>query len=177
MESHDALVLIAELAVAIAGFSSVVVALDNRAVRMWSPSRRHNLRVLLQVGALTIIFSLFPLIFQRVIADPVGWQWALAVYGAVHAIGVSSFIWRIPEDLPTANRLLPFVGLAVAVASLVVAYLASPLVAEIFYLCSLFGHLSIAAMGFAFLVMGDAPEAAERKNLPTALETFSCAHS
>jgi len=51
MESNDALVLIAELAVAIAGFSSVVGALDNRAVRTWSPFRRHNLRVLLQVSA------------------------------------------------------------------------------------------------------------------------------
>jgi hypothetical protein len=177
MESHDALVLIAELAVAIAGFSSIVVALDSRAVRVWSPFRRHNLRVLLQVSALTIFLALFPLIFQRVVADPVGWKWALAVYGAVHAIDISSFIWRIPEDLPTANRVLLFVGLTAAVASLVVAYLGSPLVAEVFYLCSLVGHLSIAAMGFAFLVMGEATEAAERKNLPTALEAPSCAHS
>jgi len=35
MPSHDTLVLIAEVAVAIAGFSSVVVALDNRAVKNW----------------------------------------------------------------------------------------------------------------------------------------------
>ena len=108
MESHDALVLIAELAVAIAGFSSVVVALDNRAVRDWSPFQRHNLRILLQVSALTIFFALFPLIFQRAMAGPASWKWALGVYGVVHTIDVSSFIRRLPRDLPTVNRVLPF---------------------------------------------------------------------
>ena len=130
MESNDALVLIAELAVAIAGFSSVVVALDSRAVRDWTPFQRHNLRILLQVSALTIFFALFPLIFQRVVDNPSSWKWALGVYGLVHTIDVSSFIRRLPKDLPTANRVLPFVGLLVALASLAIATLASPPVAE-----------------------------------------------
>ena len=155
MPSHETLVLIAEVAVAIAGFSSVVVALDNRAVKNWTDFQRHNLRVLLQVSALTIFFSIFPLIFQRVIDSPDSWKWALGIYAAAHAIDVSSFIRALPADLPTANRILPFVGLSLAIASLFVAWLASPLIAEVLYLCNLVWHLGIAAMGFAFLVMGE----------------------
>lgn len=155
MPSHDTLVLIAEVAVAIAGFSSVVVALDNRAVKNWSPFQRHNLRVLLQVSALTIFFSIFPLIFQRVVDNPDSWKWALGFYAAVHAIDVSSFIRSLPSDLPAANRIIPYLGLLLAIVSLLVAWLASPLIAEVLYLCNLVWHLAIAAMGFAFLVLGD----------------------
>lgn len=155
MPSHDTLVLIAEVAVAIAGFSSVVVALDNRAVKNWTPFQQHNLRVLLQVSALTIFFSIFPLIFQRVIDGPGSWKWALGFYAVIHTIDVSSFIRVLPADLPAANRFLPYIGLALAVVSIFVAWLASPLVAEVLYLCNLVWHLGIAAMGFAFLVMGE----------------------
>ena len=155
MESQDALVLIAELAVAIAGFSSVVVALDNRTVKDWTPFQRHNLRILLQVSALTIFFALFPLILQRAVEGPSLWKWALGVYGVIHTIDVSSFIRRLPKNLPTANRVLPFVGLLIALASVSIAIFAPPLAAEVAYLCSLVWHLGIAAMGFAFLVLGE----------------------
>ena len=57
MENNDALVLIAELAVAIAGFSGVIVALESRSVRSWTPLQRRNLRLLLQVSAVAIFFS------------------------------------------------------------------------------------------------------------------------
>ncbi len=155
MTSQDTLVIIAEVAVAIAGFSSVVVALDNRAVRNWTPFQRHNLRVLLQVSALTIFFSIFPLILQRVLDSPSSWKWALGVYAAVHTIDVSSFIRALPKNLPVANRIFPYFGLSLAITSIIVAWLASPLTAEVLYLCNLVFHLCVAAMGFAFLVMGE----------------------
>ena len=70
MPSNDILVLVAELAVAIAGFSSVVVALGRRPVAEWLPGEQRNLRILLQVSAIAILFSLFPLILQRAISTP-----------------------------------------------------------------------------------------------------------
>lgn len=155
MESHDVLVLIAELAVAIAGFSSVVVALEARAVKSWSAYQRHNLRVLLQVSALTIFFSIFPLIFQRVVEGPDSWKWALGFYAVVHTIDVTSFLRALPENLPSAYKIIPYVGLTLALVSIAVAWLASPLVAEVLYLCNLVWHLGIAAMGFAMLMMGE----------------------
>jgi hypothetical protein len=164
MSSHDTLVLIAEVAMAIAGFSGVVVALNNRAVKNWTPFQRHNLRVLLQVSALTIFFSIFPLIFQRVVDGPNSWNWALGVYAVVHTIDVSTFIRSLDKKLPTANRLLPYAGLSLAIVSILVASLAAPLVAEVLYLCNLVWHLGVAAMGFAFLVMSD-PESGPPDNL------------
>jgi len=104
---------------------------------------------------LTIFFSIFPLIFQRVVDNPDSWKWALGFYAAVHAIDVSSFIRSLPSDLPAANRIIPYLGLLLAIVSILVAWLASPLIAEVLYLCNLVWHLAIAAMGFAFLVLGD----------------------
>jgi hypothetical protein len=75
--------------------------------------------------------------------------------GAQRRIDVSSFIRVLPAGLPAANRILPYIGLALAAVSIFVAWLASPLVAEVLYLCNLVWHLGIAAMGFAFLVMGE----------------------
>lgn len=155
MQSQDTLILIAEIGVAIAGFSSVFVALNNKAVRHWSIYQRHNLRVLLQVSALAIFFSLFPLVFSRAVDGPQVWNWALGVYAAIHIIDVSTFIRKLPANLPTSARITPHLGLVLAITALAVALLGSPLLAEVLYLCNLVWHLGIAAMGFTFLVMGD----------------------
>jgi len=149
MASNDILVLIAELAVGIAGFSSVVVALDVRSVSEWSPSQQRNLRILLQVSAHAILFSLFPLILQRAVETPAIWNPALAVQGAVHAVAVS---WFLRHPVAGESQIPPTIGLIIAVASLGVAALASPTFAEVTYLCALVWDLGIAGMSFALLV-------------------------
>lgn len=105
MLSGDLLVVVAELAVAIAGFSSVVVALDSRAVREWSPARRYNLRVLLQMSALAVLFALLALFLERATEGVAFWKWALGAYGIAHLIDAGSFIRRQPADIPAVNRL------------------------------------------------------------------------
>jgi len=155
MESRDALAIIAQVAVAIAGFSSVVVAMDTRAVRTWSVFQRHSLRVLLQVSAVTLFFAIFPLILARAVEGPTAWNWALAIYGIVHVIDATSFIRGMPKHLPPLNRILPLVGLTIAVSSVLAAWLTSARVAELFYLLQLVWHLGISSMGFALLVIGD----------------------
>jgi len=157
MASNDILVLIAELAVGIAGFSSVVVALDVRSVAEWSPLQRRNLRILLQVSAHAILFSLFPLILQRAVDTPAFWNLALAVHGVAHTVGVSSFLLR---PVAGESRTAPIIGLTIALASLGVAALGSPTVAEVTYLCALVWDLGIAGMGFAFLVFRGSGQAA-----------------
>lgn len=152
MQSHDTLVLIAEIAVGLAGFSSVVVALDNRAVRDWSVDRRFNLRILFQVSAMAIFFSLFPLIFERVIEAPESWRWAIAVYGAVHLLDVSTFAVRMPAEIGFGPRFTATGGILLSIGQLAAATLGSFLVCEIVYLVVLVWHLSVAAMGIALLV-------------------------
>lgn len=155
MESRDTVVLIAELAVAIAGFSAVVVAVESRSVRNWSEIQRFNLRILLQVSALAIFFSIFPLIFERVVAPPSSWRWALWLYGFVHLADVSSFLFRSPRNAPVAVKIPMFTGFSMALASLAVAAFGSLLAAEVVYLSMLVWHLAVAAFGFAMLVFSD----------------------
>jgi hypothetical protein len=160
MTSHDTLVLVAELAVAVAGFSGVIVAVENRSVASWPDLQRFNLRVLLQVSALAIFFSIFPLILERVIPQPASWRWALWVYGIVHLVDVASFMLRSPAGVGALHSFLQRVGLLVALSSLLVAGLGSLLFAEVFYLGALVWHLGVAAMGFALLLFDDRAESA-----------------
>ena len=155
MENNDALVLIAELAVAIAGFSGVIVALESRSVRSWTPLQRRNLRLLLQVSAVAIFFSLLPLLLQRFMAASDFWKWALGFYGLVHVGDVSSFLIRQPTGAPLAPV---YAGLAVALTQLSVAAFGSVLMVEAVYLGVLVWHLAIASMGFALLVWGAADQ-------------------
>ena len=149
MPSNDIFVLVAELAVAIAGFSSVVVAVGRRPVTDWSPGEQRNLRILLQVSGIAILFSLFPLILQRGIDSPAFWNLALAVYGFVHMVDVSTFLFR---PVPGESQIPPIIGLALALFSIAVAALGSATLAEITYLSVLVWHLAVAGMGFAFLI-------------------------
>ena len=154
MTSHDTLVLIAELAVAIAGFSSLIVALERENVRNWSTANRLNLRILLQVSAVAIFFSLFPLIFERVVPQPSSWRWALWVYGLYHVVDVSSFIFWGPSQVQVIHRVATTVGLLIAMGSLVAAAFGSLLFVEVYYISMLVWHLGVAAMGFALLIFG-----------------------
>ena len=63
-------------------------------------TQRLNLRILLQVSAVAIFFSIFPLVLERLIAQPDSWRIALWVYGTFHVIDVLTFIIGRP---PTTN--------------------------------------------------------------------------
>jgi len=155
--SQDILVLIAELAVAVAGFSSIVVALDKRSVSEWAPGEQRNLRILLQVSAVAILFSIFPLVLQRALDAPSFWNIALSVYSLVPAADVSTFLFR---PVVGESQLPPIIGLGLALLSLAVAAFGSSTLAEVTYLCVLVWHLGVAAMGFAFLIFRDRSGAA-----------------
>jgi hypothetical protein len=125
--NSDFLVLTAELAVAIGGFSGVIVALEARGVREWTPVRRRNLRILLQLAALALLFSLLPLGAYRLAERPNFWRWALGLYGIAHVVDATSFIFRQPPSIRFAP---PLVGLEVAALQLVVAGVGSGATAE-----------------------------------------------
>jgi len=139
------------LAVAIAGFSGVVVALEARGVPAWTPLRRRDLRVLLQLSALALLFSLIPLAAYGAAESPSFWSWALGAYGLAHIVDASTFLFRQPVG---ARRGPVYVGLGFAAAQLVVAGFASNPVAELVYMVSIMWHLAGAGMGFVFLVWG-----------------------
>lgn len=120
MESGDILTTIAEIAIAIAGFSSVIVALSPKPISEWSPIERFNFRVLLQVAAVTVFFSLIPLVLHRALSFDLAWRVALIFYGVVHLADVSSFLFRFPDHVPTVPKITSIIGLSIAISQLVI---------------------------------------------------------
>ena len=146
--NSDFFVLTAELAVAIAGFSGVVVALETQPVRSWAPSRRRDLRVLLQLSALALVFSLVPLAAYSIVDTAGFWRWGLGVYGLIHAADVFTFLLRQTEGV----RRPVWLGLVFALAQILVAALLTDSAAEAMYMVSVMWHLGGAAMGFVLLL-------------------------
>jgi hypothetical protein len=142
--------------VALAGFSGIVVALEAQPVRSWTPMRRRDLRVLLQLSALALFFSLLPLLAYASIDDAGFWRWGLGAYGLVHVIDVSTFLFRQPGVARTPI----WIGLVFAVAQIAVALLSTDSTAEVWYMLSVTFHLAGAAMGFVFLIWNEGAESA-----------------
>ncbi len=154
MESNDILTTIAEVAIAIAGFSSIIVALSPRPIGEWSPVERFNFRALLQVAAVVVFFSLIPLVIHRFLSFDVAWRVALLLYGVVHLADVSTFLFRFPEHLPTVPKITSVIGFSIAVSQLVIGVFGTINLVELIYLVSLLWQLGISFMGFALLIYG-----------------------
>ena len=150
VQSTDTLTVIASIAVTIAGFSGVVVALTGKTAERFDQAERLNLRILLQVSAFALLFSLIPLILHRVLPLDLSWRVAMLLYGSVHVIDAGFFVLKTGRlQAPSmAQKLAPLVGLTIAVGQLIVGAMAPIGWVEVFYLLVLLWHLGIAGMGF-----------------------------
>ena len=82
MQDHGILELIAELAVAVLGFSGVVVVLGHRSASEWSELERIRFRGMITTASIVLVLSLLPLPF--ISADIEGsrvWFWSSAAGG------------------------------------------------------------------------------------------------
>ena len=152
MQSTDTLLTIAEIAVALAGFSAIVVMLNAKPIREWDDTDRLNLRLLVQVSAGTIFLALLPSILNVSIAEPELWTFALFLYGLLHVIDVSSFLFNMTKETPNVFRNAAIVGTLIAIAQLVIAWTGSPTAKETAYLGTLLWHLFIVFMAFILLL-------------------------
>jgi len=164
--NQQVLTLLVELGVAIAGFSAIVVALDQRPVRRWTRIRRDGLRTLLQVSGVVITFSLAPLVVGRWFAEPAVWGWLLLAYGVIHVSDVLSFLLRHTAETPVEAKAGARIGLGIAVLQVATALLASPEVAEMAYVAVLFWHLAIAAGSFVYLLHTHDTHGSDEQVLP-----------
>ncbi len=76
------------------GFSGVVVALTGKTADSFGAVERLNLRILLQVSALAIFFSLVPLVVHRALDAAAAWHFSLLLYGSVHVMDAGYFVHR-----------------------------------------------------------------------------------
>ena len=152
--SSNTLTVIASIAVAIAGFSGVVVSLTGRTAGSFSAVERLNLRILLQVSAFALLFSLLPLILHRALEPASAWRVSMLMYGFVHIADAGFFVLKTQRVSARSRlqRLAPTIGFGIAVAQIALGFFGSISLVEVAYLLVLVWHLAIAGMGFVNLI-------------------------
>ncbi len=160
--STDTLTAIAGISIAIAGFSGVIVALTGRSVESFGPVERLNFRILLQVSALTLLFSLLPLILHRAFEPVMAWRISMMLYGAAHLVDAGYFVLRTRSAHAHSQmqNLGPIIGICIAVCQLIIGVIGPIIIVEVMYLFVLIWHLAVAGMGFVKLVFVSREESA-----------------
>jgi hypothetical protein len=161
----DALTITASVAIAIAGFSGVVVALTGRTTESFGEVERLNLRILLQVSSVALLFSMVPLVLHNVFESFVAWRVAMFVYGSVHLADAGYFFLRTRAGAVGAIKIKgmvawvpPWIGVGIAVTQLLLAVLGPIAFVKTVYLLVLIFHLAIAGSGFLNIVFASREE-------------------
>ena len=152
MQSIDAARTIAELIVAVAGFSAIIVALNPLPVREWHETDKFNLRLLIQVSVFAILFSLVPtLLVVSLEVDDV-WKYGLWAYGLLHMGDVSFFLFNMTKETPVVFRNAGICGELVAISQIGIAWQGDSIAREMMYMFTLIWHLGIVFMAFILLL-------------------------
>ena len=94
MEAEGILTTLAEVAIAIAGFSGIVVALQNRTVD-WSETDKLRFSALLQVSFESVFFSFVPIVLYLMHpSEPFVWRWSSGLWLVYIACTAA---YRVPQ--------------------------------------------------------------------------------
>jgi hypothetical protein len=94
MEAEGILTTLAEVAIAIAGFSGIVVAFQNRAVD-WSEMDKLRFSALLQLSFGCVFFSLVPIVLYLMNpSEPFVWRWSSGLWLVYIACTAA---YRVPQ--------------------------------------------------------------------------------
>lgn len=154
MESTDLTLTIAEIAVAVAGFSAIVVMLNAKPISEWDDTDRLNLRLLVQVAIFTILMSLLPSVLRVSLSEAEVWEYGLWAYGVIHIVDVSSFLFGMTKETPNIFRNAALLGVTIAITQIAVAWLGSRTAMETTYVATLVWHLCTTFMAFVLLLYG-----------------------
>jgi hypothetical protein len=157
MESSAVIITIAQLALALAGFSGIIVSLNPIPIREWDSLSRLNFRVLLQVAGVATFFAILPFPIHNLVDTDLAWKISLLLYGAYHIFDVSSFILKFPKEVLPINRRMSYLGLIIAIFQILIGVVGNPNWIESMYVIALIWHLSVSFFGFVMLVYGIKP--------------------
>ena len=154
MSEESSLIVIAEIAAALAGFSGIAAAFGQRQERSWSRLERARLTNLLNHSGIALFAALVPLVFaQREGFTPNLWRTSSLLWAAFASIGIGIRLrWIVSQDSTGAIRfahiaLIGFCALLVfQLCNAFVWMLAWP------YLLALVGNLGFAFVQFMRLV-------------------------
>jgi len=153
LDTQSILTTVAEVSIALAGFTGVVAVLGNRRNHDWSPEERLQLRTLVETSLTAMFASFVPaVLFLALDSEPAVWRSANLFLGALHLANLVAFLRRTTDAKPTASqRGLLVIGIAMILAHFLTATGLIPWYVLIF-LVGLLQQVFIAALNFVLLL-------------------------
>ena len=165
MEENETLRTLAEVAVALTGFTGIVAVLGRRAGGEWTPLELLRLRMLLETSLAVLFMSLLPIAFQEVSrSEETLWRISNSLQVLVHLGGVLVLYFRVsglePSQWPPVERRLTAALLPLSIA-IIAAQVATSIgilasYGYFLYLLGLVYLLALAALHFVLLLVPDA---------------------
>jgi hypothetical protein len=153
LDTESVLSTVAEVSIALAGFTGVVAVLGNRRKHDWTADERLQLRTLVETS-LTALFSSFApaVLFLVFSSEPAVWRGANLFLGALHLANLVAFLRRAKDAKPTSSqKLLLVIGIALILAHFLAFAGVLPWYALIFII-GLLQQVFIAALNFVLLL-------------------------
>lgn len=125
MEGESIFLTIAEISVAFAGFSGVVVVMGRRSAGDWRTGETLRFWQMIEVSLTALVFSLLPIVFHH-IGLPVAYTWASCsgMLALVSGIQMGRAVWRTKKAARTDKSIsLSFTTLFFLVGIVVVLLL------------------------------------------------------
>ena len=153
VDAQSVLTTIAEVSIALAGFTGVVAVLGNRRKHNWSLEERLQLRTLVETSLTALFASFVPSILYLVLtSEPAIWRSANLFLGVLHLSNLVAFLRRTRDARPTASQKgLLVIGIAMILAHFLTAAGLIPWFVLIFVV-GLLQQVFIAALNFVLLL-------------------------
>ena len=151
---NDFLLTTAEIAIALAGFSGVVVAFGRGVAGL--PSFR--LKLLLSLSGETVLFSLIPFVFGLKLTDAHTWFVVAITYGITHLVHIAYSIFgyqseRAGTSTPNLDKALMTIGALLGMSLIGTALIGSPSDTQTIYASLLVFVLCVAGTQFLRLLL------------------------
>jgi hypothetical protein len=167
LENTDTFETIAEISIALAGFSGIVAVMGQRASGEWSPAELTRLRLLLEVSLLVVFLSFLPALMLRGTSPTVAWRVSSGVCGLAHLLPLAMYIvrwrrlgWQKPVHEATPPLFFNAYSLALATGGLIIILLQLMIAAgftpgepSLIYEISLLWLLGVGAVQFVYLLL------------------------
>jgi hypothetical protein len=157
MDEASALIAVAEIAVAVAGFSGVATALGQRTDEtFWSAGQRARFFDLLVHSGIALFASLIPLVMMYRVGPDWDWLWSSVIWAFFACIGITLGFLRgrsLPRPSGLERFVTPFV--LVSFSGLMILQIYNALAMRAFwpYLAALVGNLGFAFIQFMRLIV------------------------
>ena len=162
MSEESILIVIAEIAAALAGFSGIAATFGRRQERPWSQTERARLANLLNHSGIALFAALVPLVFAQIEGfTPILWRISSVLWAAFALVGIAIPLRRIVSQGSAAATRTVIISLT-GFVSLLVFQLCNAIFWQLSwpYLLALVGNLAFAFVMFMGLVNPSADDGA-----------------